>query len=594
MPDKENEGMGLPPISGILIILIAVGAIWINKPLKSSRPTGNGSSEYADKIEDVHARLWQDPFDVIHKHNGSKDENPSLHKRHHSPDVLTEIISGENKKINSQLNNIHVIGVMVTGGPYVENTEQRRRRRYAVLSALNVSGYKPNDSQHIGYFSPQGYKCTEKCKEKCTTHLTDLPDKIPFELFEKQNQEESSKEKKLIILIWLDEDLFGDKSLRRINTLADVLHLTDDYYIEWNKSTVKKQFTIIGPASSTTLHSMMKELDKSGDPMWNLKDIDFKILSPTATAANKFIFKDIKGFNAEQENPLIDFIIKKGLSWKILRTIKSDYELGLCLKSELKLRGVDTEKDNIVLISEWDTDYGRWLPDSITDAFNNEDIQKYSYMRGLDGQTLKTESDAIKSLLNNEKEQRRNKSYVKPAIGKGQIDYLRRLTNSICRKQDNGDIDDIKAIGVLGSDVYDKLLILQALRKKFPSVIFFTTDLDARFVHPNEFKWARNLIVASNFGLELTPALQKDIPPFRGNYQTSIFFSTLLALSSDINKNFGQDQIYKLIRPKIFEIGRYNPCELIPDRTNEQEDDTSIKKLSESFKNRNITDKKHL
>src|SRR5262249_18327199 len=41
----------------------------------------------------------------------------------------------------------------------------------------------------------------------------------------------------------------------------------------------------------------------------------------------------------------------------------------------------------------------------------------------------------------------------------------------------------ISAIGVLGTDPYDELLILQALRQEFPDTIFFSTDLDARLWH---------------------------------------------------------------------------------------------------------------
>ncbi len=37
-----------------------------------------------------------------------------------------------------------------------------------------------------------------------------------------------------------------------------------------------------------------------------------------------------------------------------------------------------------------------------------------------------------------------------------------------------------RAIGILGSDVYDKLLILRALRPRFPDVVFFTNNLDAQ------------------------------------------------------------------------------------------------------------------
>ena len=85
----------------------------------------------------------------------------------------------------------------------------------------------------------------------------------------------------------------------------------------------------------------------------------------------------------------------------------------------------------------------------------------------------------------------------------------------------------------MGSDVYDKLLVLEALHDKLPQALFFTNDLDARFLHPEQTRWARNLIVASNFGLELPPCLQKDVLPFRSSLQTGYFWATQLALAQN-------------------------------------------------------------
>lgn len=143
------------------------------------------------------------------------------------------------------------------------------------------------------------------------------------------------------------------------------------------------------------------------------------------------------------------------------------------------------------------------------------------------------------------------------ADGRHQFDYLRRLAENL--KQQNepseGHQGDIKAIGILGSDVYDKLLVLQALRSQFPQAQFFTTDVDARLLHPQEFKWARNIVVASSFGLRLRDELQGDIPPFRDTYQTSLFFSTLLAVAPD-TPTPQQQQLDSLMQPRLFEIGR--------------------------------------
>src|SRR5262245_60594622 len=105
-----------------------------------------------------------------------------------------------------------------------------------------------------------------------------------------------------------------------------------------------------------------------------------------------------------------------------------------------------------------------------------------------------------------------------------------------------------------GSDVYDKLLILQALRGRFKDKIFFTTDLDARYLHADQKEWARNLVVASNFDLSLRPELQKSTLPFRDGYQTATYLATLMALEAT-PPNW-TDKMKEWLRPQLFEIGR--------------------------------------
>jgi hypothetical protein len=108
----------------------------------------------------------------------------------------------------------------------------------------------------------------------------------------------------------------------------------------------------------------------------------------------------------------------------------------------------------------------------------------------------------------------------------------------------------IRAVGVLGSDLYDKLLVLQALRPLLPDARFFTTDLDALLLHPAEQKVTRNLLVASGFGLQLHPDIQRSIPPFRSNYQTAEFLAARIAVSSDDPPNRCWTH-----SPLLFEIG---------------------------------------
>jgi hypothetical protein len=157
-----------------------------------------------------------------------------------------------------------------------------------------------------------------------------------------------------------------------------------------------------------------------------------------------------------------------------------------------------------------------------------------------------------------------NKTLERP-IGQGQFDYLRRISEQLrhiddkLRKQQPA--GKLKAIGVLGSDVFDKLLILRALRPQFPEARFFTTDFDQDYTVKSELPYTRNLIISSSFGPNLNEKLQDHIPPFRDTYQTSAFLSTLSAIGNPANRwetseIFSDSVAEQLKAPRIFEIKR--------------------------------------
>jgi hypothetical protein len=134
-------------------------------------------------------------------------------------------------------------------------------------------------------------------------------------------------------------------------------------------------------------------------------------------------------------------------------------------------------------------------------------------------------------------------------IWQGQFDYLRRIAKHLrkidadLRRKDKG---AIKAIGVVGTDAFDKLLVLRALRPQFPEALFFTTDFDAMLMMPSELKWTRNLIISSSFDPDLKDAIQGKIPPFRASYQSAAFLATQLAIGDPEDHwcgRVGQEQI---------------------------------------------------
>jgi len=395
---------------------------------------------------------------------------------------------------------------------------------------------------------------------------------------------------------------------------------------------VEINFNIIGPHNSTTLQKMYNEIaNVKPNELRNLKKqllghrtrIKIKqtrnyhyltnslIFSATATIDDETLEKNAKN----QKN------FKNNFPWlykRIVRTITTQDEMAGTLLCELALRGVNPyeillhprfineectlqelilnkkpgEPNHIVLIGELDTEYSRNLISAIYKKIEKYKIDKYkdnsnfnfknktwvhefNYLRGLDGvnaeQTTNTGNLEREKPEINAPHQNKTAEELRRPVGPNQYDYLRRLEDEISllhkKKRDDG---GIKAIGIVGSDVYDKLLILQALRKKFAGILFFTTDLDTRLLHPAEKKWTRNLIVASPFGLKLDKRLQNSAMPFRDNYQTSLFLSTIFAVhcwkgGNDCLKQKIADSdslIEDLVDeiqsfPRLFEIGNH-------------------------------------
>jgi hypothetical protein len=97
----------------------------------------------------------------------------------------------------------------------------------------------------------------------------------------------------------------------------------------------------------------------------------------------------------------------------------------------------------------------------------------------------------------------------------------------------------------------------------------------------SEYKWTRNMIIASHLGLQLDGGLQRDIPPFRGSDQTSTYYAVLRAVNHVVCRSgerlqkdrvscpggyrvalTPEHRIYHTASPRLFEIGRDGAVDL--------------------------------
>lgn len=391
------------------------------------------------------------------------------------------------------------------------------------------------------------------------------------------------------------------------------------------------------------------------NPPFNaLKDVHF--YSPWATAEDTFLLddsadpdtskasKEIVGNlckcagrspdmdSSKVSKPIVETLFICAGIKNFIRTIKTDAMLAEQLLQELKRRRVDLkpcdEKDcnpKIALISEWDTRYGRALPRTFVavamnggsgetsqalefeiDKLRRDEwpgwVSPHSYLAGLDGELPAKENDKGDGDRKDRAQpealpwyagsSRGSEKAGHSPEGRSQLDYVLRLATAL-KQEEARNGEEFEAIGVLGSDVYDKLLILQALRQNFPRAIFFTTDLNARLAFPAHWNSTHNLIIASHFGLELQPELQTPIPPFRDSYQTSLFYAALMALEHlvlfkndspdfvQLNTDQGKEpepkDFFTNTGSRLYEIGRHGAFDISTDGPLEQPADyTSI------------------
>jgi hypothetical protein len=96
----------------------------------------------------IDARLWQDPFEAVDNaldKPGKRDPEQQCPKNPSNDSVCKSPLKGSDEKTL-------VLGVTVSGAPYFEDAEQRRRTRYAALAGFERAGFAPRDARHIGYF----------------------------------------------------------------------------------------------------------------------------------------------------------------------------------------------------------------------------------------------------------------------------------------------------------------------------------------------------------------------------------------------------------------------------------------------------------
>jgi hypothetical protein len=536
--------------------------------------------------------LWQGRFAAIEKSAGKTRKPGQEPQRSDTPNGGTpksSLLAGETRETL-------VIGVMVPGGP--NSVEIRRRTRFAVLAGLARKGFEAKNASRMNSFlwpqpgrdkplsavpaQPESTVWDNKGSERQTTP-------IPYEWFEEVSHR-FPENKKLVLVLWLNEELFRGEPFQKLSGLERFLYGGE-------RAGTASSFKLLGPYSSNLLRDMVNETrnfayappyDKAfgqlaGRDTWpDLADAQFYAYG--AAAADEFLLRDLPGTYGTVQR------LFEALGLHLQRTVATERALARGLAGELKRRKVAGHIGaDVVLLSEWGGSYRQSLPKAVEqalghtrpgdrsrlrDGYTADWIHNLTYLPGLDGQlpdadlaaasgSIEAPQGATELDATNLFKLQSSAKILGSHMNHGQQDYVRRMSERL-HELDNDlrrEKRAIRAIGVLGNNVFDKLLILRALRPQFPDALFFTTDFDEALTMGSELASTRNLIVSSSFGSTLHKSIQREIHDFRSSYQVSAFLATLLAIG-DPAKNWTMppallDYISgQLLVSRIFEIER--------------------------------------
>ena len=643
--DTRSSWVGF---AGFGLVATVVGSAFLLRgPLETRRPEQQAATAEALAAKEVvRARLWQDPLHAIETHwNGIESDEPGgaavslrrdslttikdMSKTLNSEEELNpeeQLESGEELE-SKQLRNSParlLLLVPMSSEPYAEDSENRRRQRHAVVSALTENDYVPRYAKRLGYFTAPCFDCDSSLGNgPQAANGTARKMRIGFESYEAaleaHGEGPQNSHWQSIHVLWLNAQDFQTCLLYRVSALAAYLDGP-------GPKPDRARTVLVGPTTSGALGRLRpaeseKKCVESVSKWWRaaerstsatkqdeqgeqdektLASIEKRrerlmILSPSATVPLELLFPEL-----DDE--------KRGCLRA--RTVADAWRADICFGEYLGVASFDSvvARDDVVLsalldefrdrgatrpliaiVSEQDSAYGRLLDDVVEELVNGNkeqggdgpmdgfEVAEYGYLAGVDGEMPPlmaeqkgreaSEGTASTGPGSPSRSSIIRRHHEEAASGAQQLDYVRRLADRIAYDlaspgRHTGDgapqrgpgggggldgLGRIVVVGVLGSDVYDKLLIIQALRDRLPAATFFTTDLDARLTHPDVFRWTRNLIVGSPYGLTV-----KDLKgaPFRDSYQTATFRAVTLALQEEVPAGGAAPP------PRLFEIGR--------------------------------------
>ena len=581
--ETENAPSWGPVVVVALAVAALGGVLYLGAPLESQRPSDPSAAlETPLRRQFPLARLWQDPLHVVYAHWNAADPRPAV-------PFVTDLAAGGPGADGAGLRGRDVLRllVMAPGTPYSDDREKRRRLRHAVVSALTARRFVPRDETRLRYFHAPPFRAAGAGAGAGSSNDTTL---VGYETYEPAMKARGRWTS--IAVFWLNAEDFLRYPLHKVSALVAALDRGG------SPDAGEATTVLLGPSSSGLLKAMLEEEPGAApsvvrgflDAVAPAEAPDGASLWPAVSAARSALH--VVSFQAtipverllclthgvscggggaggaeDDAGAVAGRVVRKLRVASFHSAIADDGRVLEAVLRELVNRGAcSAERDRpaVAIVSEQDTVYGRLLAEVARDAARRVGerdgcamrIVPHGYLRGVDGELPGAGRRAGRDLPAPEEAADRPRVVpslpdgdAEPPFGAARLDYVRRLSERL--RRDAAD-PALVAIGVLGNDLYDKLLILQALRELHPGVVFFTTDMDARLLAPAVYPWTKNLIVGSAYGLSPEEPVTA---AFRDSYQVALFEAVGQAAGPPSARGAPEPLLFEISRTGVAPLG---------------------------------------
>jgi hypothetical protein len=317
MADDSKQSFPNIGGNGFIWILVAAATTYFvahQIPLEGSRPAtaGRSISEHVGE-QHVDARLWQDPFAAVAEALIKSPElKPENCDRSYSGYKDIEMYCRPPSEAPGAAPDLTLL-VSVSGTPYSEDQEARRRKRYAVLAGLDAEGFVPEDPQHIGFYwpsvssssspasivqlvaPPSGPLAVRLPASPPPSSAVRLPKTVPFEWFKLRPERVNTETRyQRILLLWFDEDVLAANASAAIAQAATVQDVT---------AQLATAQVAITPSASRPRQAPLQQFAKllcpylaqrTEQPLPDKAKVKVKILGPQLSTTLKAVVDEVK------------------------------------------------------------------------------------------------------------------------------------------------------------------------------------------------------------------------------------------------------------------------------------------------------------